>query len=156
MLVYFKERFGWPTLHGIGARQLPKKMVSEKTEQVTLRWLCDPTYTIQLNSLKALNTLAYAPTTLKAEVIGGNLTLLDISIQDRWQCNPKGKIVLLEEVNEEPYRVARTLKYLQRIGFFTEVKAVILAGFDFPNKTAQENEAIHYKMQPIFTQFAAE
>ncbi len=154
LLVYFNQRFGWPTMHAIGARQMHNRSVNQLSESLTLDWLRAKKPELKIGGLIPLNHAALAPRKLTGDVIGGNLSLIHISIQDIWELQASGKIVLLEEVGEKPYRVARTLKYLQRIGFFAGAKAIILAGFDFPDLMRRESEAMDRSMREILTRFA--
>lgn len=154
LLVYFRQHFGWPTIHGAGARQLPKKMINSKSAGLTLRWLTESPDDLCVSTLEPLNQPAFVEGNYQGEVIGGNLTLLGISVADRWQLKPTGKLLLLEEVNEEPYKVARTLKYLARIHFFDGARAIILGGFDFPAKSALENQQKFIAMRGVLQQFA--
>lgn len=152
LLVYFKQRFNWPTLHAHGARQMPLRLVNPESEKITLEWLTAKRNQIEITGLIPLNAAAYVFPQIQGDVIGGNLTLLHISLKDLWELNPRGKIILLEEVNEKPYRVARTLKYMQRIGFLEGAKAIIFAGFNFSNDGFQN----HASMLDVLTQFAQE
>lgn len=156
LLIYFHQRYAWPVIHGIGARQLPKRTINHLSETMTLNWLRNISDQIEISSLKPLNFSAYVPAKIQGRIVGGNLSLLQISIGDIWQFDVRGKIVLLEEVNEKPYKVIRTLKHLHRIGFFEGVKAILLAGFDFPNLTTVENDTMHRSMLHVFLQFGRE
>lgn len=154
VLVYFNQRFDWPVMHAIGVRQMHRRSVDQMSELLTLDWLMDGKKVLKIRGLNPLNRAAVAPGALTGEMIGGNLSLIQISIQDIWELKAAGKIVLLEEVGEKPYRVARTLKYLQRINFFAGAKAIILAGFDFPDLTKFESQMMDRSMQEILTRFA--
>jgi len=54
--------------------------------------------------------------------VGGNLSLLDAP-------PPPGAIVLLEDVNEEPYRLDRMLTDLLRSGWFDRVAGLVLGSW---------------------------
>ncbi len=131
LLVYFNQQFNWPTAHGAAARQLYLDLVNQKTESATIDLLFANKNELLIDDLMPLNQVAATSKRIAGQVIGGNLSLVDISIKDIWEVNPEGKILLLEEVNERPYRIARTLKYLQRIGLFDNAKAIVLAGCSF-------------------------
>ncbi|OGO94354.1 MAG: hypothetical protein A3F10_00210 [Coxiella sp. RIFCSPHIGHO2_12_FULL_42_15] len=156
LLIYFEQRYSWPVIHGVGARQMPLRMIDELSETTTLRWLCHKNHSIEITPLHPLNSLAHTPTKINARVTGGNLSLLHISLNDVWQVEGCGKILLIEEVNEKPHKVTRTLKHLHRIGFFNGVKAIIFAGFDFPDLSLLENDEIRCTMLRLFQQFGRE
>lgn len=156
-LTYFYDQLNWKTIHAIGAQQLIKISGGLKLEDTSfdmLRALLLKGELPMIQELIALNEAAKQQKTIEAFVTGGNISLLSISIRDAWHVNTKNKIVLLEDVNEPPYRLARTLKYLHRIGFFNEAKALIFAGIYFePHQTARY-EMFNNDIAPFLQEFA--
>jgi muramoyltetrapeptide carboxypeptidase len=63
-------------------------------------------------------------------IVGGNLSLLSASVgaPDEF-VPPDGSLVLLEDVNEEPYQVDRMLTQLLRSGWFTGVTGIVLGSW---------------------------
>ena len=148
LLVYFQDKLSWPTIHGVGLRQLALNMVSHNTEELT--WACLFNPCLFNPSLRPLNCHIHGENI--GELIGGNMTLVCLSIGDLWQFSAKGKILLLEEVNEEAYKVRRALNYLMRVGLFDGVLGVIFGGFTLskPHFAATESEAV----QKVLAEFA--
>jgi muramoyltetrapeptide carboxypeptidase len=66
----------------------------------------------------------------KASLIGGNLSVLTSLIGTSWLPIFKDKILLIEEVNEAPYRIDRMLYQLEHCGVLSSLKGVILASFE--------------------------
>jgi muramoyltetrapeptide carboxypeptidase len=66
----------------------------------------------------------------KGVLIGGNLCLLATSIGTSYELETKGKILFLEELNEVTYKVDRLLQQLKHSGKLSEVKGIILGGFE--------------------------
>ena len=62
-------------------------------------------------------------------MLGGNLVVLESLIGTPYFPSMTGKILLLEEVNEEPYKVDRMLAHLRLAGVFDEVSGVVLGDF---------------------------
>jgi len=62
-------------------------------------------------------------------LLGGNLTMLATSAGSRHQPDLAGAILLLEEVNEEPYRVDRSIVQLRRSGWFEGLAGVAVGQF---------------------------
>ncbi|MDQ7006212.1 MAG: LD-carboxypeptidase [Acidobacteriota bacterium] len=60
---------------------------------------------------------------------GGNLTVLASLAGTRWQPDWRGRIVLLEEVGEAPYRIDRLLWQLSASGMLRGVRGVLLGQF---------------------------
>ncbi|HHV19819.1 MAG TPA: LD-carboxypeptidase [Thermoanaerobacterales bacterium] len=63
-------------------------------------------------------------------LVGGNLCLLATSIGTSYELETKGKILFLEELNEVTYKVDRLLQQLKHSGKLSEVKGIILGGFE--------------------------
>ena len=62
-------------------------------------------------------------------LLGGNLSLVVDAVGTGTQLDYRGAIVLLEEVNEEPYRIDRMLTQLLRSGAFDDVAGFALGQF---------------------------
>ena len=67
---------------------------------------------------------------------GGNLSLLASSLGTPYEIDTDGKILFIEEIQEEPYRVDRMLLQLKHAGKLNDCQAILLGSF-FPetNKT---------------------
>jgi muramoyltetrapeptide carboxypeptidase len=52
----------------------------------------------------------------EGRLVGGSLTLVAASIGTPWEIDTRGRILLLEEVSERPYRVDRMLQQLRSAG----------------------------------------
>lgn len=75
----------------------------------------------------AMNTLSQG----KAEgmLIGGNLSLLVSTLGSPYEIDTKGKILFIEEIDEEIYRIDRMLMSLSLAGKFEDAKAIVFGGF---------------------------
>lgn len=65
---------------------------------------------------------------IEGRLTGGNLTLVTFSLGTPFEIETKGKILFLEEVNEEPYRVDRMLTQLAFSGKLDGVKGIVFGG----------------------------
>ena len=63
----------------------------------------------------------------EGELVGGNLSLLAATMGTPWEIDTEGKIVLIEDIDEAPYRIDRMLNQLRLAGKF-EACAGILIG----------------------------
>ena len=63
----------------------------------------------------------------EAPFVGGNLSLVNQAGLTPWALEPEGCIVLLEEVESEPYSVDTWLTHLRDGGFFEGVAGIVLA-----------------------------
>ena len=75
----------------------------------------------------------------KAEgrLMGGNLSLICATLGTPYSLQPKGAILLLEDVDEAPYRVDRMLSQLRLAGVLEDVSGVLVGHFT----TKQPDEA---------------
>ncbi len=92
-----------------------------------------PPGTAELESLRALLEGALPPPlvggegegpAVEAPLVGGSLTLLAASLGTSYEVETEGRILLLEEVAEPPYRVDRCLEQLEAAGKFRGVLGV--------------------------------
>ena len=69
--------------------------------------------------------------TVFAPVVGGNLCMLSAICGTRWQLDATGSILLLEEINEQPYKVDRMIQQLRMSGVLDGVVGVVFCfGFE--------------------------
>lgn len=76
-------------------------------------------------SLQAMST----PKAVKGTLIGGTLSLVDALIGTPYQPNFTDKILFLEDVAEEPYKIDRMLTHLRLAGILDQVQAVVFGDF---------------------------
>ena len=65
----------------------------------------------------------------EGELYGGNLTVISSLIGTPFLPDWKGKILFLEDLKEEPYRIDRMLTQLKLSGVLNEVKGIVLGAF---------------------------
>ncbi|MCK9424951.1 MAG: LD-carboxypeptidase [Ignavibacteriaceae bacterium] len=65
----------------------------------------------------------------KGKLVGGNLSIVASLIGTKYDVDTKGKIIFLEEVGEEPYRVDRMLTQMIQAGKFKHASGVALGVF---------------------------
>ncbi|MBN1514184.1 MAG: LD-carboxypeptidase [Phycisphaerae bacterium] len=66
------------------------------------------------------------PGRARGRLVGGNLSLVCALMGTPWQIETKGRILFLEDVGEEPYRIDRFLRQLKHAGLLDGVAGVIL------------------------------
>jgi muramoyltetrapeptide carboxypeptidase len=72
---------------------------------------------------------------VKGRIAGGNLSLISSLLGTSYLPDLKDKILLLEEINEAPYRIDRMLNQLRLAKVLKQVKGVILGSFINCNET---------------------
>ncbi len=63
------------------------------------------------------------------DLLGGNLTVLAALVGTRYAPNWQGKILFLEEIGEEPYRVDRMLWQLKQADVFNKINGLVIGSF---------------------------
>ncbi|WP_432353479.1 S66 peptidase family protein [Sporosarcina sp. A2] len=85
---------------------------------------------MELHYSEAISPLeALSPGVASGEIIGGNLSLLASGIGTKYEVNTKGKLLLIEDVGEEPYRVDNLLNQLRLAGKFSDAAGIIIGDF---------------------------
>ena len=141
------QRAGFITFHG----PMVEPDLSRRDNPTTLR------------SLRALilNGLPFEGTTpgrflarerrITGELTGGNLSLVTFSLGTPFSIETRGKVLFLEEVNEEPYRIDRMLTHLKLAGKLDGVKGVV---FGEMVGCEPRRRRSRFSVRDILTQFA--
>lgn len=133
---YLNRQWKWPTLHACGIRLLALNEVDELDAEKTLGILFGK-YPESHLTLIPMNTLAKKNSAIEASVVGGNLTTLQCAIGTPWETNTDNTILLLEDVGEAPYRIARMLRQFLTSDYLKKSQAILLGDFT-PGNAAQE------------------
>jgi muramoyltetrapeptide carboxypeptidase len=140
--LFFSQFWGWPAIHAALAMHVDAESVAA-VKALLFGTLQQINYEVTPLNQKA------STETIKAPLIGGNLTLLQASIGTSWQVNTENRIVFLEEVGERGYRIDRMLTHLKQAGLFEKASALILGDFtksDEPNGSSL--------IEPLLLRFA--
>ena len=81
---------------------------------------------------------------LKGEgvLVGGNLSVLVSNLKNEYDVNYKNKILFIEEICEETYKIDRMLWQLKNTGILDEVSGVILGDFKKCEKSAESDMSL--------------
>ncbi len=122
------ERYaGFVTFHGpMLASDVGKDTFQEKSAKM-FEQLFEPTVLQYDESFASIET--FHPGQCQGELVGGNLSLLSNGIGTKFEVNTKGKILIIEDVDEEPYRVDCMLNQLRQAYKFDDVAGIIIADF---------------------------
>lgn len=143
--LFVNQQWKWPSLHAAVLWQCSEQVVSQETLHELKALLLGESY-FHPAKLKPLNQ---HQTTITAPITGGNLTVLQNSIGTAWQIKPERKILLIEDIDEAPYRVDRMLTHLQQTGLLDEVEAII-----FGDMTMRDQAWDAAVMNTILSRFA--
>lgn len=82
-------------------------------------------------------------------LVGGNLTMIAALCGTKWQLDTHNKILVLEDVGEDIYRIDRLLWQIQEAGLLESPAAVILGNW----KDCRANFKNSFSLQEIFMQY---
>lgn len=69
----------------------------------------------------------------QGELVGGNLSLIRSAIGTKFDLDVKGKILLIEDIDEEPYEVDEILNQLRMARKFEEAAGIVIGDFKNAN-----------------------
>jgi muramoyltetrapeptide carboxypeptidase len=79
--------------------------------------------------LTALNEAATRAGSITGTLLGGSLTLMATSIGTRWQPGLRGALLVLEDVDEAPYRIDRMVTHLRTARLLDGLAGIALGQF---------------------------
>lgn len=89
-----------------------------------LRALTDPS---PIGATRGLDVIA--PGRASGTLTGGNLALLCTTIGTRAQVETRGRIVFIEDVDEEPYSVDRMISHMINAGLLVDAAGIVVGSF---------------------------
>lgn len=88
------------------------------------------------------------PGLARGRLLGGNLTLVCSTLGTPFAIQPEGAILFLEDVNEAPYRIDRSLSQLRLAGVLGKIGGVVLGSFS--TKNPEEEKQIEKLLRAEF------
>lgn len=124
--IAFNQKCHLVTFHGPMASTEFYKGIDEYTLDYFKRniFTKEPLGVIKNPEFEEIKTLVKGKA--KGILTGGNLSLIVSSIGTKYEINTKGKILFIEEVGEEPYRIDRMLLQLKQSGKFKDAAGIVL------------------------------
>ncbi|UOQ46402.1 LD-carboxypeptidase [Halobacillus salinarum] len=122
-----RQKSGLVTFHGpmlssdVGTAEfdnLSKKMFDQLFQAQVLR------YTNEISRL-----VAFSRGEASGEIVGGNLSMLVNSIGGPFEIDTKDKLLLIEDIGEEPYRIDSFLSQLKMAGKLEQAAGIIVGDF---------------------------
>lgn len=86
----------------------------------------------------------------QGELLAGNLAVLESLVGTSWDVDYSGKILVLEEIGEKPYRVYRSLLHLHHAGKLGALAGLVFGRFD--NCSGQHGPSV----EQVFEKFIKE
>ncbi len=127
--LFLENKWHWSSMHSAVINQIirnPKLLEELKPiifgEQTSINYY----------QLTPLNDSALKTQIIDASITGGNLSIVQTSLATSWQIDATDKIIFLEDVDEQGYRIDRMLNQLLQAGIFKSAKAIIFGEFTPP------------------------
>jgi muramoyltetrapeptide carboxypeptidase len=124
--LFFRRRFGWITFHGPMAVSPALANIAADQEKHLLSLWTDPEYRPTLH-FPQLET--WMPGTAEGVLVGGCLSIIATSIGTPYEIKTEGKILLLEDHGEDPYRIDRMLTHLKQANKLQSLAGLLLGEF---------------------------
>lgn len=87
----------------------------------------------------------------KGVLVGGNLSIVAASLGTPYEIDTKGKILLLEDVNEEPYSIDRMLNQLRLAGKLRDTAGIVLGDWgDTEPKEPEKSLSLEEVFEDMF------
>lgn len=126
---FLSQNWGWESVHGPTISTFSNKKFDKKCLAELKDILFGKTKTFKME-LGPLNAAAEkAKTKITGKITGGNLAMLQTLIGTKFQLKAKGKIVIIEDVNEKGYQVDRMLYHLLSSNALQGAKAIVFGDF---------------------------
>ncbi|RDW22249.1 LD-carboxypeptidase [Oceanobacillus arenosus] len=89
--------------------------------------LFEPTILTYSESISTLQTIVEGQA--EGQLVGGNLSLIASSIGTPYELDVKDKLLLIEDIGEEPYRIDGMLNQLKLAGKLTDAAGIVIGDF---------------------------
>ena len=139
--IAISQQTGLITFHGPVINKLIRGLTSFTKESMLKTITQSKPFGVLTNPPNGPNPFSIAPGKGSGQLVGGNLSLICATMGTPYELDTRGKILFLEEVGEEPYRIDRMLTQLELAGKFAEVKGIIFG---------QSVECVPRAYQPSF------
>jgi len=101
------------------------------------------------NSTNDQQIVTYSKGITEGDFYGGNLSVLTGILGSNYLPDWRDKILFLEEIKEEPYRIDRMLTQLKLNGVFDEINGLVLGSF---RKCLAEEPEYSFTLEEVFQQ----
>jgi len=136
--IAFNQKSELVTYHGPMAVSNLIKGVSEFTMESLLDSVSRTASERVINNPEGTKVETVCQGTSEGIITGGNLSLLTNSIGTPYEIDTKGKILFIEEISEDVYKIDRALNQLKLAGKFEDAIGIILGDFNDCDKSKHD------------------
>jgi len=155
LLNAINQKTGLITFHGPISRTFKSdysKYQFEKIVKKTVKHLLiesSPEYLEKSKEQEEYKRYTITSGKAKGELIGGNLTLITSMIGTKYQLDFTKKIVLIEDIGEEPYRIDRMLTQLIETGELQKARGIAFGIMRGCDKTLESKAPNSFTLQEV-------
>jgi muramoyltetrapeptide carboxypeptidase len=125
----FIQKSGLATIHGPMAASDLAKDCNDYTRTSLLRALTNPEPMGEIQNPDGEPIHSLVEGCAEGEIVGGNLALVSALMGTPYELDTKGKLLFLEDIGEEPFKVDRMLTQLVLAGKIKDAAGIILGTF---------------------------
>lgn len=149
--VFFWQKFGWVSLYGpmVAAGLDHGPGVSQGYDERS--FVCAISETRRGWAIE-LQGMALAGKEAEGVLLGGCLTLVEMTLGTPWELDTRGAILVLEDRGMKPWQVDRALTHLRQSGKLSEIRGLVFGDFpdcEPPAGTASVREVVERICTPI-------
>jgi muramoyltetrapeptide carboxypeptidase len=136
--IALNQKCGLVTFHGPMASTELHDKLDRFTRDYLIRNIMNTEPLGLITNPKDINIKTLVAGKCEGKFIGGNLSLVVSTLGTSYEIDTKGKILFLEDIDEEPYRIDRMLTQLKLSGKLDDAEGFVLG--DWNNCVAEELE----------------
>lgn len=127
--LFVSQKWGWKAIHAPLLIHLNKKDFSMEKFNTLLDILEEKIDSYEIKEVYPLNNAAKKQKCVSGPLTGGNLTIVGDSIGTCWEIDTKNKVLFLEDINLNPWRIYRCLYHLKEANKITGAAAIVFGRF---------------------------
>lgn len=128
--IAFTQKCNLVTYHGPMLSSDMIKDFSEFSKDKLFKTLMDPEPLGKISNPQGEEIVTINGGIAEGTIIGGNLSLIVATIGTPYEIDVKGKLLFIEEIGEEPYKIDRMLNQLRLSGKLEDASGIILGDFN--------------------------
>ncbi|WP_053218110.1 S66 peptidase family protein [Virgibacillus senegalensis] len=141
----FRQKANLITFHGpMVSSDIGEKDFAPLSEKM-FNQLFEPTKITFLEEISPLTVLAEGEA--QGELTGGNLSLICSTLGTPYEIDTKGKLLLIEDIGEEPYRIDAMLNQLRLAGKLEQAAGIVVGDFNMPEQQKKRSLTLDQVLQ---------
>lgn len=126
--VFFKQKWGWSTLHGSLIDRLAQGTLPQPCAKELRKVLFGEVDEVSFK-LRPMNSLAKNLKIERAKIVGGNLVTLQSTLGTPFEIDTDEHFLFIEEIGERGYRVDRIFEHFAQAQKFKKCKGLFIGHF---------------------------